>query len=148
MTRVPASQLSGITSLYKVMVTMYRSVRSLREFLYFFCLLWLNLNAYLFVLAARHQKGTMPSLLRASTACAEPPVKHEITEDEFSDDDELSPCQDISSPSAASGSQTQLQSQQLLLDAMRNMSLQLEGLDGGTISAGNHPPPPPLFPTQ
>ena len=83
-----------------------------------------------------------------SKHCAGPPVKQDITEDEFSDSDKFSPCQDISSSPVAGGSQVQLQSQQLLIDAMRNLSLQLEGLMKeqttmkkriDEISAGNAP---------
>ena len=82
-----------------------------------------------------------------SKHCAGPPVKNEILDNELSEGEELPPCkgESVSSPSAASGPQKQLASQQLL-DAMRNLSLQLEGLTNeqttmkkrmDEISAGN-----------
>lgn len=84
-----------------------------------------------------------------SKHCTGPPVKNEILDDEFSESEELPPCQkkSVSSSSAESGPQKQLESQQLL-DAMRNLSLQLESLTTeqttmkkrmDEISAGNPP---------
>ena len=66
-----------------------------------------------------------------------PPVKNKILDDESSEGEELPPCQgkSVSPPSAESGPQKQLASQQLL-DTMRNLSLQLKKTME-EISAGN-----------
>ena len=59
-----------------------------------------------------------------SKHCAGPPVHNEILDGELSGGDELPPCQGkpVSSPSAGSGPQKQLESQQPL-DAIRNQSM-------------------------
>ncbi|KAJ7384029.1 hypothetical protein OS493_024043 [Desmophyllum pertusum] len=85
-----------------------------------------------------------------SKHCARP--KHEMpadnAEDVVSEDGASPPYHDIASPPAASVSQAQPTMQQSLLDAMQNLSLQLEGLTKeqavikkgiDVISAGNAP---------
>ena len=88
----------------------YHLVRSLHE-LYFLCLLY-PLSANLFALAARRRKRTMPSLPQANTV----PVKNKIFDDELSEGEELPSCQgkSVPLPSAESGPQKQLDTQQLL----------------------------------
>ena len=67
----------------------------------------------------------MPSLPQANTV----PVKNKIFDDELSEGEELPSCQgkSVSLPSAESGPQKQLDTQQLL-DAMQNLFLHLEGI--------------------
>ena len=110
----------------------YRLVCTLRELLYF-CI-------FVFIMPAK-RKSLCPGCktLKKNHAFAAPSkhctgqpvnsVKNKILDDELSASEELPPCQrkSVSSPSAGSGPQKQLESQELL-DAMRNLSLQLEGL--------------------
>ena len=113
---------------YHYLVRLYRSVRLLREICIFAITCTMVEPKRSLLCPGCKAPKNKHSFATPSKHCAGPPSKHEIPADEdvISEDEASPPCLGVASPPAISlaHSATQLS----LLDAMRNLPLQLEGM--------------------